>query len=206
MKKTRRCCMFVFDGFADWETSHAIAGLSRFTDFRVDLFSSTGRPVRSMGNTKVTPDLALSDIQADHIDLLLLPGGGAWEEGANREVIPLVRDTIRAGKVVAAISGATILLGQEGHLNCVGHTSDNIEYLSRLAPAYCGEDWYINKPCVRDSNLITANGAAGLEFAAEIFRHFGLEKGNESLNSWFRFFQPAVRKHPDLFNVMTRLR
>lgn len=206
MKKIRRCLHFVFNGFADWETSIAIAGLSRFSDFAVEFFSVAGKPVRSMGNATVVPDRSLADVKAHQIDLLLLPGGNAWEQGRNKRVAGLVREMIEQEKVVAAISGATILLGQAGHLNSVCHTSNHIDYLKHRAPDYLGEDCYVNRPCIRDSNLITARGTAGADFALEIFRHYRLIPQNKNLDAWFRRFRPAEQSNANLHRILTRIR
>jgi putative intracellular protease/amidase len=206
MRKKRKCFLFVFDGFADWEIAVAIAGLNQFTDFEIVVFSVDGQPVRSVGNVQVIPDRRLSDIPMDSIDLLLLPGGGAWEEGSCREIIPLVDETIHNGKVVGAICGATVLLGEEGYLNTIRHTSNTINYLLQMAPAYQGEDWYINKPCVSDLNIITANGTAAPEFAKEILMHFGLLDNNDALISWLHYFLPVEDVARKLQKTMTRLR
>src|SRR5688572_30501448 len=133
--KMRRCYVFVFEGFADWEPALAIAGLQKFTDFEVLTFSKDGKPVRSMGNIKVQPDASLENIDADNIDLLLLPGGFSWEEGGNLEVIPLLNSVLDSGKSVAAICGATAFLGEQGYLDTIKHTSNHPDYyLKAVAP------------------------------------------------------------------------
>lgn len=41
--------LYVADGFADWEPSHAVAGLRRRGNVAVDTVSLTNAPVESMG-------------------------------------------------------------------------------------------------------------------------------------------------------------
>jgi putative intracellular protease/amidase len=173
--KKRVCYLFVFDGYSDWEPSLAIAGLHQFTDFSVKTFSVNGNSVRSMGNIQVIPDLSLEQILPSDVDLLLLPGGNGWEKGENLEIMPLLDAVLASNKAVAAICGATCFLGEQGYLNERKHTSNNLEqYLKTYAPHYEGEQHYVKQHCVRDGNLITANGTAMVEFAQEIFAHFDL--------------------------------
>jgi hypothetical protein len=47
---------------------------------------------------------------------------------------------------------------------------------------------YINEPCVSDKNIITANGAAMIEFAYEIFVHFEVMK-KEELAWWLNLYK-----------------
>lgn len=187
--KTRKCYLYVFDGFADWEPAMATAALSRFTDFQVIPFSKDGGVVRSFGNLKVQPDTTLKDVNAIDMDLLILPGGETWDIGGNQEIKPLLDAVLNTDKTVAAICGATGFLARKGYLNNVKHTSNHLEYyLKQVAPEYKGEHNYIDRPCVKDGNLITASGTAPVEFAAEILGHFNLFSNNE-LKTWFGYFK-----------------
>lgn len=186
--KTRNCYLFVFDGFADWEPAITTAALNQFTDFRVITFSKDGKPVTSMGNLKVTPDTSIDKFKTEDVSLLILPGGEAWEQGTNREIIPLLQGCLDKGKMVAAICGATAFLAENGYLDKIKHTSNNLEhFLKVVAPSYKGEKLYQEAPAARDGNLITASGAKPLDFAKEILTAFDLFK-NEELKTWFSYF------------------
>ena len=186
--KKRNCYLFVFDGFAYWEPALATAALNQFTDFRVIPFSTDGKPVTSMGNLTVTASTSLDTFGAEDVSLLILPGGEAWEEGRNREIIPLLQGCLDKGKMVAAICGATAFLGENGYLDHVKHTSNNLEYyLKAVSPSYKGEKLYQEAPATRDKNLITASGAKPLAFASEILNAFDLFS-NEELKTWFSYF------------------
>lgn len=191
--KTRKCYIYVFNGFADWEPALTSAALHKFTDFEVLTFSNDGRPVRSMGNLNVQPDASLEQINFNQVDLLLLPGGFGWTEGGNREIVPLLNAVLDSGKTVAAICGATAFLAERGYLDEVKHTSNHPDYyLKAVAPNYKGRDKYVLKPSVTDGNLITAGGVSPVEFAEEILNHFHLLDSKE-LEEWFHYF-----KHPEL--------
>lgn len=170
--KTRKCAFFIFNGFADWEPALVTAGLNKYSDFSVETFSITGRSVISMGGMVVHPQSALENMKPSGFDLLLLPGGEAWERGENQEIIPLIKDTIKHQKVIAAICAATTILGKMRLLDQIAHTSNALEYLQQIVPSYKGSAFYEMKPCVSSNNIITANGAGMIEFAYEIFRTF----------------------------------
>jgi putative intracellular protease/amidase len=187
--KTRKCFLFVFDGFADWEPAMATAALSQFTDFDVIPFSKDGGSVRSFGNLKVQPDVSLKDVKSDEVDLLILPGGEMWDKGGNMEIRPLLNAVLKRDKIVAAICGATGFLARHGYLDSIRHTSNHLDYyLKQVAPDYKGEANYIDLPSVKDGNFITAGGTAPVEFAAEILQHFDLFN-NKDLKTWFGYFR-----------------
>lgn len=172
--KNRTCALFLFDGYADWEPALAICGLNIYGDFRIVSFSGTGQPIVSTGGLTIQPEKSVSDISADDIDLLLLPGGDPWEQDAqaNQEIIPLVQSMVASRKPVAAICGATILLGNLGLLDATPHTSNGLAYVKQHCPAYTGDAFYVNQPSVTSNGIITANGAGIIEFAHEIFSTF----------------------------------
>jgi putative intracellular protease/amidase len=191
--KTRKCFMFVFNGFSDWEPALAIAGLQQFTDVEVNTFSVDGLPVRSMGNVHVVPNLSLRDLPKAEIALMLLPGGGAWDENKNKEILSLVAEVINADVPLAAICGATSFLAQHQFLDSRAHTSNDLEmYLRKVAPTYRGDQYYLKEHCVTDGNLITANGTAMVQFARAIFNKLNVTE-NEQLKFWFGFFS-----HPEM--------
>jgi putative intracellular protease/amidase len=174
--KNRTCALFLFDGYADWEPALAIAGLNKYSDVAIKTFSVSGRPVTSMGGLVVTPQQALSTVRADNIDLLLIPGGEAWEvdKEANREIGPLVQALQDRQKPVAAICGATILLAEMGLLDALPHTSNGPGYLEAHCPSYRGTPFFRQQPCVAAGGIITANGAAMIEFAGALYGALGI--------------------------------
>lgn len=169
--KNRKCAIFVFDGYADWEPALAIAGLRQYGGFEVESFGLAREPIISNGGLKILPDMNADDVNSDEYDLLILPGGTAWEEGKNREIIDVVKSFVGKKKHIAAICGATILLAETGLLDTLDHTSNNdAGYLKQFCLAYEGESRYKSKPAASDGLIITANGAAMIEFAHEIFK------------------------------------
>jgi putative intracellular protease/amidase len=188
---TKKVWVFLFNGYSDWEISYVMPELNKSDKFELVTFSKDGKPVTSMGGLSVQPGTSLAQFDTTETDLLILPGGTAWEKGENRELDLLVKAHFGEGKYIAAICGATIYLGQIGILDHVKHTSNDLSYLKAVAPEYRGDAHYVNDRAVSDQNLITANGTAPVEFAREIFARLGLYNPAEN-EKWFQLFRNGI--------------
>lgn len=73
-------------------------------------------PVEGGHGVKVIPDCGIDEIVAEDVDAVILPGGypGYVNLGADARVRELVRQAFAAGKIVAAICGAPVILGRLG--------------------------------------------------------------------------------------------
>lgn len=162
--------VLVRTGYADWEAASALAELRRTFGFSVKTIGLTSETVVSMGGLRVVPDLPLSAFVPESADILILPGGESWTEGAVPEVSEVVRAMVGQNRPVAAICAATLALAHAGLLDDRPHTSNGKNFIGRYAPAYRGGEFYRASPAVRDRCVITANGLAPFAFAAEIFR------------------------------------
>ena len=189
MKK--KILIFLFDGFSDWEISYLAPELNKSEQFDLVYFSKDGNSVSSLGGLQINPNVSLSDINVEYLDMLILPGGVAWEKGDNIVLSQFVKAVFEKGKPIAAICAATTYLGQLGLLNDLKHTSNDINYLKGIAAQYCGEDNYVNSPAVTDQNMITANGVAPIEFAREIFEKLELYNKTD-IEKWFQLFKNGI--------------
>jgi putative intracellular protease/amidase len=189
MKK--KIAVFLFDGFSDWEIAYLTPEINKSDLFELVYFSPSEDVVTSMGGLQVKPTKSLKDIVFEDLEMLVLPGGTAWEKGGNTEIEKLTKDMFEAGKPIAAICAATIYLGQIGLLNDLKHTSSDLNYLKGMAPEYTGENHYQNVLAVTDGHLITANGIAPIEFAREVFKTIGLYS-EEAIEKWFQLFKNGV--------------
>ncbi|HET7585870.1 MAG TPA: type 1 glutamine amidotransferase family protein [Gemmatimonadaceae bacterium] len=190
MSGTRAVYFLVFDGFADWEAANALAELRRWGHRTVRVVGFTSVPVVSMGGLRITPDLALDEVAADDVELLLLPGGDMWEKPTYPRGIleTLIARLIENERPIAAICGATLALGRAGALDERRHTSNMRSYLSEHAPEYAGASHYVEAPAVRDRHLITASGLAPVDFAREIFAELEIfDADNAAL--WYAMFK-----------------
>jgi len=187
MQAPKNCYLFVFDGYSDWEPALAVYGLSNFTDIAGITFSVDGKPVTSGGGIVINPAQSLADVDTARVDLLLLPGGNAIENGHYREILPLIAQQVRAQKPLAAICGATVFLARYGFLDHVRHTSNDLQLLKMLVPDYHAENNYVRSSVVADRHIITAPGTAMVEFAQAIYQELGLAQ-QEQLAFWLQFF------------------
>jgi len=189
MKK--KIAIFLFNGFSDWEISYLTPEINKSDQFELVYFSADGSTITSMGGLQIKPSSSLSELKNEAIDMLILPGGTAWEKGENDEITPLTQKVFKRGKPIAAICAATSYMGQLGLLNDLQHTSNDLNYLKGIAPNYCGEENYQNVLAVTGRNIITANGIAPIEFASEIFKIIGLYN-DDHIERWYQLFKNGI--------------
>lgn len=183
--------IFLFDGFSDWEISYLTPEINKSEDFDLIFFSQNGDSVLSMGGLRISPTISMEDVKPNEVEMLILPGGTAWETCNNNFIDSLTMNLFESGKTIAAICAATTYLGQIGLLNNTKHTSNDLTYLKSVSPDYLGEEHYINALAVSDKNIITANGIAPIEFAREIFSNLKLYSEND-IEKWFQLFKNGV--------------
>ncbi len=189
MKK--KICVFLFDGYSDWEISYLTPEISKSERFELVYFSENGNKVVSMGGLQVIPMASLNDLKIGGIEVLILPGGEVWEKREITSINNLVLKLFENGKTIAAICGATFYLGQLGILNKLNHTSNDLNYLKAVVPEYTGQEFYQDKLAETDKNIITANGIAPIEFAIEIFRKIQI-KSDAEIGKWFQLFKNGI--------------
>ncbi|MGC0330548.1 putative intracellular protease/amidase [Streptomyces sp. SAI-170] len=191
----------VYDTYADWETGYATAHLARAGHEIRTVGPAAGRPVRSIGGLRVTPDLALDDVRPQDSSLLILPGADLWD--TSDDLAPFARkarEFLDAGVPVAAICGATAGLAREGLLDDRAHTSAVSFYLA--ATGYAGGGRYVEADAVTDTDglLITAGPTEPVAFAREILGLLGVYEG-EVLDAWYRLFHDS---DPEAYAVLEK--
>jgi putative intracellular protease/amidase len=183
--------IFLFDAYADWEISFLAPELNKSEHFELIYFAKSHEAVRSMGGLIVKPMKSLAEVNFEDIDMLILPGGNAWERDENMEIKELTTAVFNAGKPVATICAGTVFLARLGFLNHLKHTSNDPGYLKALSPGYSGEQHYQEALAFTDQNLITAKGIAPIEFAREVFKTLELYN-DEQLEKWFQLFKNGI--------------
>lgn len=180
----------IYDGFADWEMGYVMA---RVNDdlwhkepgrYAVRTVGETLDPIVTIGGLRLTPDLTLDELNPADSAMLILPGSGTWESGANIAMADMAAKFLAAGLPVAAICGATFGLANAGLLDDRPHTSSALEYL-QFAPGYKGAAHYRNERAVIDGDLITAGPADALEFARLVLLRLGVFT-DEVLDAWYQ--------------------
>ncbi|WP_340198840.1 DJ-1/PfpI family protein [Ascidiimonas sp. W6] len=191
MKK--KICIYLFNGFSDWEIAYLTPEIKKNETFELVYFSKDGKPIVSMGGLRISQDSSLAAINTDAIEMLILPGGLAWETNENDVIDAFIKNLFEKEKTIAAICAATAYLAKKGFLDTLKHTSNDLNYLKRIAPHYLGEQHYVNALAVTDENLITANGIAPIEFARDIFKKVKLDNEN-AIEKWFQLFKNGIWK------------
>lgn len=193
----------LLNDFADWEGAYIAPNLNCGVEpgseskYVVKTVAMTEAPVVSIGGFKVLPDYDINNIPDDYAGIILI-GGMSWLTPEAEAIVPLVKDAIKNGKLVAGICNASVFLGKHGFLNEVNHTSNGVEYLKNYAGInYTGESYYINEPAVRSGNIITANGFAALEFCREIL--YALEADTlQKIERSYRMNKTGVWEAPEI--------
>ncbi len=164
----KKVLVFIFDGYADWESAYVCSELNApETGYVIKTVSLDKEPKTSMGGFCVLPDYSVDDFPAE-FSMLILIGGYAWMEQRNNAVLPVVEYAIKKRIPIGAICNAANFMAENGYLNQIRHSGNTLEFMKAQAPHYKGDQNFVQKQAVSDSGIITANGSASLEFAKEI--------------------------------------
>ena len=178
--------VFIFDGYADWESAYICSELNGSeTDYIVKTLSLDKEPKISMGGFRIIPDYSVSDYPKN-FEMLLLIGGYAWMEQKNNAIQPVVEYAVQHHIPVAAICNAANFMAENGYLDNIRHSGNTLDYMKSQAPHYNGDCNFLEKQAVCDSDIITANGTASLEFAKEIMLYLNV-KPIEKIDEWYKF-------------------
>lgn len=128
----------------------------------------TMEPVKSISGFRVLPDYSFDTMPEDYAALILV-GGFGWATPIADKVVSIVKHAIEKGKIVGAICNAASFMAKHGFLNNIKHTGNGIEQLKIWGGEnYTNTHGYVNIQAVADTNIVTANGSATLEFAKEL--------------------------------------
>ena len=151
--------VYVFDGFADWESAYVCAELGRAENPRtVRAVAADREPIRSMGGLTVLPDCTVAEAPE------------RFDQGA----------------LVGGICNAATFLAEHGFLDDRARTGNTVEFMRQGAPHYQGAQHFVEAQAVAEGGIITANGSGTLEFAREVLRLLDA-KPEEAVESWYRF-------------------
>ena len=165
------------EGYADWETALLNAAARSYYGIETKFATPGGKPVTSAGGLKVTPNLAVEDIDPQAVDALVVNGGTAWSQPDAPDIGQALVAARDAGKTVAGICDGTLALARAGLLDGVKHTSNSAENLDPTG--YAGKANYQDQPdAVVDGKIVTAPGTAPVSFMGGVFETLGLRDDN----------------------------
>lgn len=158
--KKRVLCLLI-DGFEEIETVTPV-DLLRRAGVEVVIASLQDKTATGRGGIRLEADVVLADVDASSFDLLFIPGGpGVGGLRSDGRAALLARDFADAGKPVAAICAAPLVLMDAGLLKGKRFTA----YHSVRGELGGGLDDRV----VVDGDLITSRGAGtALDFALAI--------------------------------------
>ena len=159
----KRVLCLLENGFEEIEAI-APVDLLRRAGMAVVMAGVSGKEVTGKCGVRMTADALLEEVSGDDFDALFLPGGPAvLELRKNPEVITLIRAFHAAGKPIAAICAAPLLLKDAGAL-AGGRITAHFSTAGELPGITGGR-------VEREANLLTSRGAGtaiefGLAFVA----------------------------------------
>ncbi len=160
--KGKRAAIIAADEFEDLELFHPMYRLQE-EGIETVLVGLTMEQIKGKKGYSITPQATIDQANARDFDLLIVPGGKSPEKlRLNSKLLEFVRDFDRQGKVIAAICHAGQVLASAGivkgrTMTCVAGIRDDMI----SAGAH-----YVDKPAVRDGNLVTSRVPGDLpEFA-----------------------------------------
>lgn len=172
-----RIVTILTEGFADWETALLNAVARSFYGMETAYATPDGRPVISSGAMQVTPHLALADIDPAQLDVLLVCGGGAWEQPDAPDVTASLIAAHAAGKIVGGICAGTLQLAKAGLLDTIPHTSNAAGFLDQTG--YRGAKLYSDgASAVLANRVITAAGTSPVSFMERVMAALGKSDDN----------------------------
>lgn len=135
-------------------------GLLEEAGIEVLTASTTKNQAEGKLGARVQPDILLTEVEPAEIDaLVFIGGGGSSQYFDDPAVHTLAQETASAGKLLAAICIAPVILARAGLLKEKKATVyiDGVEELRRAGAVYT------EKPVVTDGRLLTANGPEAAE-------------------------------------------
>ncbi len=153
--------VFLAEGFEEIEALAPVDVLRR-AEIDVKTVGVGAKFITGSHGIKVESDISLNEVRLDDLDGIVLPGGmpGTTNLEANEEVSKLIDYAAANGKIIAAICAAPMILGHKGLLR-----GKNAVCFKGFEKELTGAH-VLDRPAVRDGNIITAWGAGGaMDFA-----------------------------------------
>jgi len=189
-----RVLMPLAEGFEEIEAL-AIVDVLRRAEIEVVVAGLQPGPVTSVRKITVLPDTTIDTVSSDGFDMIILPGGQPGTDNLNNDprIHRLLADFNSAGKLIAAICAAPIILGAAGLLSGRRATSYPT-YSNRLGGAL----YDARTEVVTDGNIITSQGpGTAISFALAIVSRLAGESTAEEIAK--AMVVPDVRD-PDVWN------
>ena len=188
MEANVRVVMPLAEGFEETEAV-AVCDVLRRAGVEVVLAGLADGPVRGSHGIVLGTDATIDRVEAAALEGIVLPGGmpGTRHLAADERVLRLVRDLDGAGKLVAAICAAPLVLAAAGVLEGRRATS-HPSVRSELEGVR-----YVDGPrVVEDGNVVTSRGpGTALEFGLALVERLAGPESAERLAEAMLVLRPA---------------
>ena len=162
---------YIYPDMADFEIVLLLHRLRNAGGHAIVTIADTMEEVISQSGLRYLPDMTICQVNAGEAEALMIPGGPI--NNAQNAVLPLIRQLDAQGKLLAAICFGPQFLGRAGVLQSHRFTTScTPEHIAAegVDDPFPREN-YLNRRCVRDGHVITAQGHAFVDFAAEVCRY-----------------------------------
>lgn len=178
---------YLYPDFADFEVTVALHRLKNAGGKEIVPIADTMAPVKSQSGLFYLPQATIQEADAE-AEGILIPGGPIGP-GQNA-LLPLLQAMDGKKKLLAAICFGPQFLARAGILNRhLFTTSCTAEHLASLnVPDFFPRHNEKPERVVRDGHVISAQGPALVDFAAEVCRYFGVYETDE-------------KEHRELWNI-----
>jgi putative intracellular protease/amidase len=177
--------LFYFDGFAEFEIVLCCMYLK---EQQIISLALEKKEVISLEKQRYLVDKLISEVDADDLDLVIIPGGDSTKLFENEELQKYFEEVSRKSKI-AAICGGSELLASLGLLKgkkCTGDTSGITSKSSSYK--YYVDSILLDEHVVQDENILTGQGQAFIEFAAELGMFMGIVKSKQEVEQDIKWF------------------
>lgn len=157
-----------YDHFANFEVIIAVGNLAARGD--IIGVALENRPFHSEEKQTFLPAMTIRDVDPRDVDVFLIPGGVVDPIIEDPHLKTLLLKLNEQGKIIGAICGGVILLGQYGILDGKSFTcfARRYEIDDATLEKYFKNANYTGQDVVVDSNIVTAMGQAFIEFGTEV--------------------------------------
>ncbi|KGP90257.1 thiJ/PfpI family protein [Pontibacillus chungwhensis BH030062] len=183
-----KALFLLYEGYVDWEIS-ALSYILSVTDCEIET-TALQSEVKHCGQFTVKVTKTIDECTAGEYDLLIIPGGDPVPLLEESKITTLIQEFDKKNKWIAAICGASTLLGASSVLREREYsTSIEIEEFQ----AFFNPTYKSKTDVTVCENLITAEGNAYIEFAIATGKQLNLFEDREDELETVLFFKNQLR-------------
>lgn len=178
--------ILIYKDFSCYEMSFSAFILRRTNITTVGLSKES---IKSEENITFTPDISLSELDINEVDVFIIPGGSALQHLKKDSALQNTIEKLHSKrKVIASICGGPVLLANTGVLSDKKFTAGGGELPEHWQSNFT-EGIYVKEPVVIDGNIITAKGKAVASFAIAIGKKLGIFQDDEQAQKEYRMIK-----------------